>query len=231
MPTSLSRLRAHACATPQRYPAFSFLRCHSLRARAQRCSAAPARSAGCRPRRRTSAPHGSRAPVRFRVVIEAPRAYRQHARAKGLDLVRWQRDERVTMPLLERLVGRSAQGCGGSARGRRLLLRERDLAHRERRTVARPVVRITVEPGPRTRVRGVDLDVTGAALERPGRPEAHRGREGNLEARARCSRSASRDWDEAKTQALARLARGRYAAAQHHRKRSARRPRERAPPI
>ena len=37
--------------------------------------------------------------IRFRVVIDAPREYRRMLE-QGLDLVRWQNDERVTMPLL-----------------------------------------------------------------------------------------------------------------------------------
>src|SRR5690348_16554980 len=41
--------------------------------------------------------------IHFRVEIDAPRHYRQLLE-EGLDLVRWQRAERVTMPLLERLV-------------------------------------------------------------------------------------------------------------------------------
>ena len=38
------------------------------------------------------------AAIRFRVVIEAPRQYRRLLE-QGLDLVRWQNDERVTLRL------------------------------------------------------------------------------------------------------------------------------------
>ena len=50
------------------------------------------------------------APVHFRVVIEAPRSYRKLLEA-GLDLVRWQRDARVTMPLLQRLVAEARKAA------------------------------------------------------------------------------------------------------------------------
>src|SRR5687768_14916041 len=49
-----------------------------------------------------STPPDESATVRFRVVVEAPRAYKRTLE-QGLDLARWQRDERVTMALLERL--------------------------------------------------------------------------------------------------------------------------------
>src|SRR3954466_11346107 len=42
-------------------------------------------------------------PIRFKVAIEAPRRISKMLE-EGLELVRWQRDERITLPVLERLV-------------------------------------------------------------------------------------------------------------------------------
>jgi translocation and assembly module TamA len=74
------------------------------------------------------------------------------------------------------------------------------------------VVHLSVEPGPRTRVRGVDIGVQGPALE-----EAEgRKRIGVMKETWRLVPGEpfrQSEWDAAKEEALARLARGRYAAA------------------
>lgn len=150
------------------------------------------------------------APVHFRVVIDAPRPYRQSLE-KGLDLVRWQRDERVTMPLLERLVAEARKASAealaadgyfsAKVQSRIDVLKDSDA-----------VVRITVEPGTRTRVRGVDLDVSGPALaDAEGRKRIAVVKETWRLAPGEPFRQS--EWDAAKDDALARLARGRYAAA------------------
>ena len=149
-------------------------------------------------------------PVRFRVVIEAPRPHRQLLE-QGLDLVRWQLDARVTMPLLERLVAEARKATAEALAADGYF--SADVQSRiETVKASEAIVRITVKPGPRTRVRGVDLDVTGRALEdAEGRKRIEVVKQTWKLAPGEPFRQS--DWDEAKTEALARLARGRYAAA------------------
>ena len=150
------------------------------------------------------------ASVRFRVVVEAPREYRRLLE-QGLDLARWQRDERVTMPLLERLVAEARKSAAealaadgyfsADVKSRIEIAGEREA-----------IVRITVDPGPRTHVRGVDLGFSGPVLEdAEGRKRIEVVKETWRLAPGVAFRQA--DWDSAKEDALARLARGRYAAA------------------
>jgi translocation and assembly module TamA len=150
------------------------------------------------------------APIHFRVVIEAPRSHRQMLE-KGLDLVRWQRDERVTMPLLQRLVA-EARKATAEALGSEGYFSAKVESRIETINPSQALVRIIVEPGARTRVREVDLDVTGRAVEdAEGRKRIEVVRETWGLPPGEAFRQS--DWEEAKTQALARLARGRYAAA------------------
>jgi translocation and assembly module TamA len=150
------------------------------------------------------------APVRFRVMIEAPRPHRQML-TKGLDLVRWQHDERVTLPLLERLAAEARKAAAEALAAEGYF--SADVRSRiEMVKPAEAVVHISVEPGPRTRVRAVDVEVTGRALEdAEGRKRIEVVKETWRLAPGQAFRQS--DWDEAKSAALARLARGRYAAA------------------
>ncbi|MGZ9014721.1 MAG: POTRA domain-containing protein, partial [Burkholderiales bacterium] len=155
------------------------------------------------------APEAS-APVRFRVLVEAPRPY-QKMLEEGLDIVRWQRDERVTMPLLERLVS-EARAAAAEALSAEGYFDAKVNAHIETQPQAEAIVRITVEPGPRTRVRELDLSFSGAALDDPEgvkRMEVIR-QTWRLPPEEPFKQS---EWNAAKDEALARLARGRYAAA------------------
>jgi len=149
--------------------------------------------------------------VNFRVVVEAPRPYGQMLE-KGLDIARWQGEQRVTMPLLERLVGEARASAAE-------VLATEGYFSADVKSAIEPssngevLVRITVTPGPRTRIRGLDLRFRGEALSDP---------EGlkRLESIRQTWRLRPGDpfqqseWDDAKRQALARLRRGRYAAAQ-----------------
>lgn len=148
--------------------------------------------------------------MHFRVVIEAPRAHRQML-TKGLDLVRWQHDARVTMPLLERLAAEARKAAAEALAADGYFSAKVD-SRIETIKPSEAVVRITVEPGPRTRVRGVDLAVTGRALEdAEGRKRIAVVKETWKLAPGQAFRQSG--WDTAKDEALARLARGRYAAA------------------
>lgn len=149
-------------------------------------------------------------PIRFRVVIEAPKPYAQMLE-RGLDLVRWQRDERVTMPLLERLVAEARKAAAEA------LAAEGYFSANVQSQIETPrgeqaVVRITVDPGARTRIANVDLSFRGPVVDDDeGRKRVALVRERWRLAPGDPFRQA--DWDTAKEDALARLARGRYAAA------------------
>ena len=150
------------------------------------------------------------APVHFRVVIDAPRPYRQMLE-QGLDIVRWQRDERVTMPLLERLVAEARKVTAGAMAADGYF--SADVTSRiETRADGERIVHIIVEPGPRTRVREVDIAIEGPALE----DEVGRKRVEVVTQTWRLIPGEpfqQSEWDSAKREALGRLARGRYAAA------------------
>lgn len=150
------------------------------------------------------------APIRFRVLIEAPQP---HARMleRGLDLVRWQDDERVTLPLLERLVAEARRAATEA------LAAEGHFSATVQSQIETPpgeavVVRLSVEPGARTHVADVDLRFRGPVVDN----EEGRKRLAIVQERWRLAPGApfrQVDWDSAKADALARLARGRYAAA------------------
>lgn len=156
------------------------------------------------------APLEEPATVRFRVVVEAPREYRR-ALEEGLDLARWQRDERVTMPLLERLVA-EARKAAADALAADGYFSANVQSRLETAGASEAIVRIVVEPGARTLIRGVDLGFSGPVLE----DEEGRERIAVVKETWRLAPGVAfrqRDWDKAKEDALARLARGRYAAA------------------
>lgn len=150
------------------------------------------------------------ATIHFRVVIEAPRRYRQMLE-NGLDIFRWQGAQRVTMPLLERLVGEARKDAAEALAADGYFDAKVDSTIDSSQEEER-LVRITVEPGPRTRVRGIDLRFHGTAVNDP---EGRKRFEVVRQTWALPAREPFRQsqWDAAKQGALARLARGRYAAA------------------
>src|SRR5215213_5398857 len=99
--------------------------------------------------------------VHFRVVIEAPRPYRKLLQ-EGLDLVRWQRDGRVTMPLLQRLVA-EARKAAAEALAADGYFSANVQSRIDTTAKSEAVVHLAVAPGPRTRVRKVDIAVEGTA--------------------------------------------------------------------
>ena len=150
------------------------------------------------------------APVRFRVAIDAPRPY-QKMLENGLDLVRWQREESVTLPLLQRVVA-EAQTKAAEALAAEGYFSARVDTRIEIERNNDALVRVTVELGPRTRVRNLDLGVEGAATrDREGRKRIEAVRQNWTLSRGEPFQQS--EWDSAKTAALARLAKGPYAAA------------------
>ena len=146
--------------------------------------------------------------ARFRVVIDAPRTYKRMLE-NGLDLVSWQRDQRVTPELLERLVAearasvKSAMAAEGyfDATVRTAIEQGAELS----------TVRITVVPGPRTHVTDVVLTLDGAISEAGEDARITQLRDTWSLTRGAPFRQAA--WDTAKRDALAQLRNGRYAAA------------------
>ena len=160
-------------------------------------------------RRRVTIPDAP-ATIHFRVVIEAPRPYRQMLE-QGLDISRWQGEQRVTMPLLERLVGEARKAAAEALAADGFFDAKVD-SRIDSSQGDETLVRITVEPGPRTRVRGIDIRFHGTAVNDP---EGRRRFEVVRQAWGLPVREPFRQsqWDAAKQGALVRLARGRYAAA------------------
>jgi translocation and assembly module TamA len=149
-------------------------------------------------------------PIRFRVAIDAPRRYAKMLE-EGLDLVRWQRDERVTMPVLERLVA-EARKATIEALAAEGYFSPDVRADIERRSEREAVVHLRVKPGVVTTVRGVDLQFQGRVLEdREGRKRIDVVKETWPLTPGEPFRQET--WDKAKEEALIRLGRGRYAAA------------------
>jgi translocation and assembly module TamA len=150
------------------------------------------------------------APLQFRVVIEAPRSLEARLE-RGLDLVRWQREERMTPALLQTLVAEArveteraaaAEGYFSAVVGTSIEAEE-DLS----------VVRITVEPGPRTTVAAVDLQFRGAVAQEGDRNDrriAAVRREWLLRVGEPFRQEG---WETAKRGAVGELSRELYAAA------------------
>jgi translocation and assembly module TamA len=148
--------------------------------------------------------------LRFRVVVEAPKALKDMLEG-GLDLVRWQKEERMTRSLLERLVTEARAEAERAAAAEGYFSAGVATAIEQEENVS--VVRITVEPGPRTTVSAVDVQFRGAVAqggERNERRMAAVRREWRLRA-GEPFRQA--DWEAAKQGAVIELARELYAAA------------------
>ena len=178
-------------------------------AHAQNAGAAPEETRGSDSAVIESAPQEPQ-PIRFRVVIDAPRPLEKMLR-EGLDLVRWQRDERITMPVLERLVAEARKATAEALAAEGYFSPEIG-SEIDTRTSREAVVRITVKPGTITRVRGVDLQFQGRVLDdSEGRKRVEAVKQTWKLAPGEPFKQES--WDSAKSDALVQLGRGRYAAA------------------
>ncbi|HVE49928.1 MAG TPA: autotransporter assembly complex family protein [Casimicrobiaceae bacterium] len=145
--------------------------------------------------------------IRYKLVVDGPNPPANALRA-GLELARWQTDEEMTLDLLERLVK------DASPQAREIAAIEGFYDAKVDVTIERDqtpyIVRVRVDPGPRTRVTAVDVDVVG--------PSPSDG--GNAQRKARDAWSLplgeafrQADWIEAKDNAVNALRRGPYAAA------------------
>jgi translocation and assembly module TamA len=125
--------------------------------------------------------------------------------------VRWQRDERITMPVLERLVAEARKATTEALAAEGYFSPDVRAAI-ETRGAREALVRIIVAPGTQTSVRGVDLQFQGRVLDdREGAKRIDVVKETWRLTPGEPFRQEA--WDQAKTDALSRLARGRYAAA------------------
>jgi len=147
--------------------------------------------------------------LQFRTEIEAPPGLAAALR-ENLDLVRWETYDALTPELLDRLVG-EARTQAAEILATRGYFSPRIEARREPGD-AGEVVRLTVDPGKPTRVRGVRVALAGPALDDPAsaaRLDEIR-RQWSLPEGAVFTQTA---WNVAKAEAVAAFARERYAAA------------------
>jgi translocation and assembly module TamA len=148
--------------------------------------------------------------VAYTLVVDGPDPPAAALR-QGLDLVRWQADEEMTPDLLERLVrdatpqARSIAAIEGFYDAAIDISIDRD--------VSPIVVKVKVEPGPRTTVGAVAIDVTGPATHAtsPAAGAADGVRERFLLRPGDAFRQA--DWIRAKDAAVREMRRTPYAAA------------------
>ena len=156
------------------------------------------------------APAATGAPLPFRVVIEAPEELRSLLE-RGLNLTRWQRDERMTLESLKPLVAEARLDAERAAAAEGYFSAVARTAIEQEEATA--IVRLALEPGPRTRVSSVELRFRG--------PVAAQDPQGDQ--RMAAVRRAwqlkvgepfrQEQWEAAKRDAVALLARDSYAAA------------------
>lgn len=147
--------------------------------------------------------------VRFRVVIDAPGPIAEMLQ-KGLDLVRWAADARVTSALLDRLVAEARTAT-------RDALAAEGYFSAEIRTDIEPgdplEVHIRVAPGSRTVVSEVELRFRGTAADESAAATEEIAAVRRGWALKRGEPFLQAQWDAAKRKALAELRSGRFAAA------------------
>jgi translocation and assembly module TamA len=147
---------------------------------------------------------------RYRLTVEAPTKEMREMLQKGLRLSRWQTDEQMTPELLRRLAqeavneAREALAAEGYFSALISFSLDRD---------STPwAVTLHVEPGPRTVVRSAEVSFTGPAASDPEARELL-----HMVRREWLLRPGmpftQEDWNDAKRDAVRRLASWRYAAA------------------
>jgi translocation and assembly module TamA len=145
----------------------------------------------------------------YRVEIEAPRELKATLE-KGLNIVRWRLDPDMDAERLKRLVDEAVREAREAAATEGYFSAQ---VKAEVESAAEPwVVRITIEPGERTRVQDVDIRITGPATsDGEARPLRERVRDNWTLRRGQPFRQE--DWEAAKRQAVRELSGWRYAAA------------------
>lgn len=147
--------------------------------------------------------------LKYRVEIDAPKEMSE-VLAKGLDVARWQDDPQMTPEQLERLAQQAVREAREVAATEGYFSAQ--VEHEIERAAQPWVVRVRVEPGPRTEVGEVELRFSG--------PLGADSRGAEIMKRVRDTwplrpREPFRqaDWDAAKRRALRELSSFRYAGA------------------
>jgi translocation and assembly module TamA len=145
----------------------------------------------------------------YRVEIEAPRELKATLE-KGLNLVRWRLDPDMDAERLKRLVDEAVHEAREAAATEGYFSAQ---VRAEVESAGDPwVVRLSVEPGERTRVQDVDIRFSGpATTDGEARPRLERVRQNWTLRPGRPFRQD--DWEAAKRQAVRDLSGWRYAAA------------------
>jgi translocation and assembly module TamA len=147
--------------------------------------------------------------LRYRLEVEAPRELAGTLR-KGLNLSRWQNDPQMNPEQLRRLVKDAEREAREAAATEGYFSAQVETRIDE--TAPEWKVTLKVEPGPRTRIAGVEIRFSGPATQDPEAQYLFKEvREGWRLRRGQPFRQA--DWDAAKRAAARELARWRYAAA------------------
>ena len=147
--------------------------------------------------------------LRYRVEIEAPRELAGTLR-KGLSLMRWQNDPKMTAERLRRLADEAVSEARQVAATEGYFSPTVEVRIDEGQPQWQ--VTLSVQPGPRTRVAEIDIRFSGpAAQDDEARRLFKQVRDGWRLRRGEPFRQA--DWDAAKREAARELASWRYAAA------------------
>jgi translocation and assembly module TamA len=151
--------------------------------------------------------------LRYRVVIEAPKELNEVLN-EALDLVRWQGYEDMTEDLLDRLIVEALAQTKEAAATSGYFSAHVDIAvERAQEQSDTPLtLRVTVEPGPSTRIASVRIDVTGPAQEdAAGQAALAKTRRDWLLPVGDVFRQSA--WTQAKAQAVATIAASPFASA------------------
>ena len=155
------------------------------------------------------APAAAAQEARYRVRIDAPKALAEILR-KGLSLYRWRHDAEMSRERLGQLLAQAEREAREVAATEGYFAARAEARLDE--TTQPPTVRLSLEPGERTRVASVDIRFRGPATDDPeARERLERVRESWGLRAGQPFRQAA--WEEAKREAVRELAAWRYAAA------------------
>lgn len=160
------------------------------------------------------APEGeSGTELRYRVVVEAPEPL-QGILSRGLDLVRWQDFSGMMLPLLNRLAAEAREQAVAVARTEGYFSATATTTVEASGEPGRVIVRLAVAAGPPTRVRNVDIRLTGAVTADAAQERARLAAILAAWPLKSGAQFRSADWEDAKSRAVSLLAEKRFAGAQ-----------------
>jgi translocation and assembly module TamA len=159
-----------------------------------------------------ASPPAEAAALTYRVVVDAP-APLDGILTRGLDLVRWEGFQGMTRPLLERLAAEARDQAVAVARTEGYFSASAAFTIEPSGEPGNVVVRIRLDPGAPTRVRNVDIRLTGAVTADAREKDARLAQIVAAWPLRTGEQFRSAAWEEAKSRAVARLAEKRFAAA------------------